>query len=126
MSVGEKFCTSATLSKPRLIVSGGRNAVTSTSMPTRSRTARWYSARLRRWNGRHPGFGFSAAAASILFSSVSMNDWTTAASGRLAFGGGIMPVRSLRIIFSATSPCSSIVAASKLARVRPPALPRSL
>src|SRR6185436_3770296 len=39
---------------------------------------------------------------------------------------GIMPVRSLRIIFSATSPCSSIFAASNAASVRPPALPRSL
>ena len=33
----------------------------------------------------------------------------TSASGRRAPDGGIMPARSLRIIFSATSPCWSIV-----------------
>ena len=43
------------LSKPLLTVSGGRNELTSTSKPSRSRTARAYSARLSRWNGRQPG-----------------------------------------------------------------------
>src|SRR5437773_6377788 len=108
------------------MVSGGRNAVTSTSIPTRSRTACWYSARLSRWNGRQPGFGLSAAAASIFVSSESTNDLMTAGSGRFAFGGGIMPARSLRIIFSATSGCCSTFAVSKPASVSPPALPRSL
>ena len=37
-----------------------------------------------------------------------------------------MPARSLRIIFSVSSPFSSIFAASKLATTDPPALPRSL
>ena len=73
MSTGENVCTSATLSKPWLIVSGGRNALTSTSMPMRSRTARAYSARFSRWNGRQPGFGRAAAAASILVSRVAAN-----------------------------------------------------
>ncbi len=48
------------------------------------------------------------------------------ASGRLAPAGGIMPTRSLRIIFSATAPLSAARAASKEASVRPPAFPRSL
>jgi hypothetical protein len=38
-------------------------------------------------------------------SSAFTNAPVVAASGRRAFGGGIMPVRSLRIIFSATSGC---------------------
>ena len=68
-------------------------------------TARAYSARFSRWNGRQPGFGLSAAAASIRVSSASTNAGCVAASGRRAPGGGIMPARSLRIIFSATSAC---------------------
>ena len=39
--------------------------------------------------------------------------WITAGSGRRAPGGGIMPARSFRIIFSVSSPFSSIFAASK-------------
>src|SRR5215204_4329717 len=50
----------------------------------------------------------------------------TAASGRRAPAGGIMPDRSLRIIFSVSSPLSSSLAASKAANEMPPALPRSL
>ena len=57
----EASATSATLSKPWLIVSGGRYVETSTSTLSRSRTAFAYSARFRRWNGREPGFGLSAA-----------------------------------------------------------------
>src|SRR4051794_24275155 len=37
-----------------------------------------------------------------------------------------MPARSLRIIFSATSPCCGAVVASNDASESPPALPRSL
>jgi hypothetical protein len=81
---------------------------------------------LSRWNGRQPGFGFSAAAASIFVSRASTNALMVAASGRFALGGGIMPARSLRIIFSATSACCSAFAASKPASTSPPALPRSL
>ena len=40
--------------------------------------------------------------------------------------GGIMPARSLRIIFSATSGDSCAFIASKPASDSPPALPRSL
>src|SRR5476649_184864 len=102
------------------MVSGGRNAVTSTSMPSRSFTACWYSERFSRWNGRQPGFGLSAAAASIFVSSDSRNALVVTASGRRAPGGGIMPVRSLRIIFSATSGRCAIVAASKPASTSSP------
>ena len=49
-----------------------------------------------------------------------------AASGRRAPGGGIMPARSLRIIFSATSGCSAIFAASKPASTSSPAFMLSL
>src|SRR5262245_16418603 len=114
------------LSKPLLSVSGGRNEFTSTSMPSRSRTARAYSARFSRWNGRHPGLGFNAAALAIRDSNESTSARTAAASGCRAVGGGIMPARSFRIIFSAVSAFASIFAASKPARTSPPALPRSL
>ncbi len=49
-----------------------------------------------------------------------------AGSGRAAPAGGIIPARSFLIIFSATSPFSTCLAASNWASVRPPALPRSL
>ena len=45
------------MSKPWLMVSGGSSALTSTSSASRSLTARAYSTRLSRWNGRRPGFG---------------------------------------------------------------------
>ena len=48
------------------------------------------------------------------------------ASGRLAPAGGIIPARSLRIIFSTTSGCSCAFIALKLASDSPPALARSL
>jgi hypothetical protein len=106
------------------MVSGGRNVVTSTSTFSRSRTAFWYSARLSRWNGREPGFGLSAAWRSIRDSNDDTSAAITAGSGFLAPGGGIMPARSLRIIFSVTSPFSSSLAASKDCSVSP--LTRSL
>src|SRR4051794_25996398 len=89
-------------------------------MPSRSFTAAWYSARFSRWNGRQPGFGFSVEAASIFASSVSTNALIVAASGRRAPGGGIMPARSLRIIFSVTSACSVTLLASNPASTRSP------
>src|SRR5581483_7023916 len=48
------------------------------------------------------------------------------ASGRRACGGGIMPARSLRIIFSATSAWSTTFDASKLASDKSPDFIRSL
>ena len=48
------------------------------------------------------------------------------ASGRLAPAGGIIPARSLRIIFSTISGCSWAFIAVKPASDSPPALPRSL
>jgi hypothetical protein len=81
---------------------------------------------LRRWKGRQPGFGDSAAAASSLVSSASTNALIVAASGRRAPGGGIMPARSFRIIFSPTSAWSVTLAASNEARESSPACPFSL
>ncbi len=66
------------------------------------------------------------ATRSIRDSKEATIDWITAGSGRRAVAGGIMPLRSLRIIFSVSSPFSSILAASKLTSDRPPALLRSL
>jgi hypothetical protein len=107
------------LSKLWLIVSGGSSAETSTSIASKSRIARAYSARLRRWNGRQPGSGLVAAASSIRVSSAatraSMVDW----SGRLIPAGGIWPARSLRIIFSVTSAVVCARAASNAASVSP-------
>src|SRR5579871_4180225 len=51
---------------------------------------------------------------------------SAAASGRRAPGGGIMPARSLRIIFSPTSACAGASSIAKLASDRPPAFPFSL
>ena len=90
------------------------------------RSPRAYSARLRRWNGRRPGFGRSAAARSIRVSIDDANAVSVASSGRFAPAGGIMPARSLRIIFSATSGCCSIVGRVERRERKPPALPRSL
>ena len=50
------------------MVSAGRNAVTSTSMPSRSSIACRYSARVSRWKGRWPGLGALAASRSMLVS----------------------------------------------------------
>ncbi len=49
-----------------------------------------------------------------------------AASGRFAPAGGIMPARSLRMIFSTTSGCSCARIALNPASERPPAFARSL
>ena len=88
------------LSKPSLIVSGGRYADTSTSMASRSRTARAYSARFNRCDGREPGLGWRAAARSMRVSNPSIREAMADGSGRLAPAGGIMPALSFRIIFS--------------------------
>jgi hypothetical protein len=111
------------LSKLWLIVSGGRNAATSTVMPRRSLIDAAYSARLSRWNVRRPGFGRVTAAASIRVSSAEASAVTTAGSGRSAPAGGIMPARSLRIIFSATSAVWSARAGSNVSSTRPPFAP---
>jgi hypothetical protein len=62
----------------------------------------------------------------MVFSKDAANAWMAAGSGRFAFAGGIMPARSLRIIFSTTGVCSRRLAASNDASDSPPALPRSL
>ena len=108
------------------MVSGGSSADTSTSMPSSPSIAAAYSARLKRWKGRRPGFGRTAATRSIRVSIDEANAVSVASSGRLAPAGGIMPARSLRIIFSASSGCCSIADASNAANDKPPAFPRSL
>ena len=55
-----------------------------------------------------------------------MSPLIAAASGFFAPGGGIMPARSLRIIFSTIAGFSCAFIASQPASERPPALPRSL
>ena len=65
ISVGENICESATLSNPALIVSAGSRPETSMSSASRSCTARWYSARFRRWNTRPPGRLASAARSTV-------------------------------------------------------------
>jgi hypothetical protein len=107
MSVGDIVCTSATLSKPWLTVSGGRKAVMSTSSARSSRTERAYSARLSLWKVRPPGFGFFAATSTMRSSSVRARSAISAGSGCGAKEGGIMPARSFRIIFSAMGAFSS-------------------
>ena len=96
------------------------------SRSSRSRTECAYSARFNRWNGRRPGLGWIAAAASTFASSEVANCDSTASSGRRMPGGGIMPRRSLWMIFSATSAFCSACAASKVTSDSPPALPFSL
>ncbi len=59
-------------------------------------------------------------------SSAEVSASIVAASGRREPAGGIMPARSLRIIFSMTSGCSWAFIALKSASTRPPALPRAL
>jgi hypothetical protein len=76
--------TSAMLSKLWLTVSGGRNALTSMSRPRMSWTSCAYSARLRRWNVRCPGFACACGAASSLLSRVVGNAWLAGCAGRSA------------------------------------------
>ena len=66
------------------------------------------------------------AALSSRVSSEVTSALTASASGFLAVGGGIIPARSLRIIFSAVSAFCSAFEASNPASTRPPAFPRSL
>ena len=89
------------MSKPWLMESGGSSPLTSMSSASRSFTARAYSTRLSRWNGRRPGLGVTGAAVSMRVSSAAASASSVCSSGRRAPGGGIMPARSLRIIFSA-------------------------
>ena len=114
------------LSKLALIWSFGSHFPASTSSPRRSRIARSYSGRLSRWKVRPPGFGFSTAARSTMSSSVSTSSSSSSSGGRRTPGGGIMPARSLRIIFSAVSASVSATSTSKDSRVRLPASRRLL
>ena len=59
-------------------------------------------------------------------SSAPTNCLRTAGAGRFAPLGGIMPARSLWIIFSVTSRCCDAALVSQPASDNPPALPRSL
>ncbi len=76
---------------------------------------RAYSARLRRWKVRPPGFGLAAAAASIFVSSVVASASRISAGGLLAPLGGIIPARSLWMIFSASSAFAGSAPTSKSA-----------
>ena len=80
------------------------------STPSMSLIARPYSARLRRWNGRDPGLGLTSAARSIRDSSATASALICSGSGRRALAGGIMPARSLRIIFSVVMTWSGFAA----------------
>ena len=125
-SVADRVCASAMLSKLALTGSSGSQSPASTSRSSRSWMACAYSARLRRWKGRLPGSGASAAAASRRRSRVSARFSNAAASGRRGPGGGIMPARSLRTIRSATSACSTASRTSNRSRDRLPRSVRSL
>ncbi len=92
-------------------------------MPSRSFTADAYSAWLSRWNVRVPGSGFFSQASSSVDSSSRTTSSSTEASGRRTPAGGIIPARSFRIIRSATSAFSGLLAtlaASKVSRTRSP------
>ena len=108
------------------MLSGGRNGVTSTFKSSRSRTARWYSARLSRWKGRDPGSKLPSTAESTRISRSLTSAASAASSGRRAPAGGIIPARNLRIIFSVTSVWLLAFDTSKSTSESPPALPRSL
>jgi hypothetical protein len=54
----------------------------------------------------------TSAARSTVASSVVVNCVRIGASGRFAPAGGIIPARSLRIIFSVVSACSAALATS--------------
>ena len=60
------------------------------------------------------------------FRRAALNDSRTAAGGLGAFSGGIMPVRSLRTIFSHASGCPSTFAGSRPSSERPPLFTRVL
>ena len=126
MSAGENCWPSTTLSKPLTMVSAGSSAVTSTSRLNSSLTARAYSARFSRWKVRPPGCGERVAAASICCSNATAMSMSPVPSGRLDPAGGIMPTRSLRMIFSARPGSAVSRDASNDASDSPPALPRSL
>ena len=87
----------------------------------RDRAARGSSARTRRDSGAGTSGGRDSGAAPPRCRAASRAppraSSTLRASGRRAPGGGIMPARSLRIIFSATSACCSTCATSKPARL---------
>ena len=123
--VVEGVWTSEMLSKLLLTVSVGRNLSGSTVMSSNVFMERAYSARFSRWNVRRPGLGFAYATASILVSRASTSARSVSALGRRAPGGGIIAVRSFRIIFSAISPFCSGDATSNSANVKFPCCRRS-
>ena len=106
---GETNNRSAMLSKPLLTLSAGSSneksiSFGSASSASRSRTAFWYSVRLKRCSsGSVPGFGFAAAERSSSLSRNVATESYVALSGRGAPGGGIVAERSLRMTFSQTS-----------------------
>ena len=118
ITVAEGICTSAMLSKLALLVSSGRKVATSMSIPSRSLTAAAYSARLRRWKVLRPGFGSLAAIRSMVVSSSVTIAARSSGSGRGIPEGGIMPARSLRIIFSIVGRRWAASAMSKPSRTR--------
>src|ERR1043166_7652376 len=96
-------------------------------MGRRAGPAFWYAWRLRRWTGAGwEGWGEAAASRSIEVSKYVASALTVAASGRWAFGGGMAPVRSLRMTFSQTSACADGAVRSTPASDRPPVFRRSL
>jgi len=64
---------------------------------------RSYSARFNRWNVREPGLGRATAERSRFFSSAIASCVSVSPPGRGVPGGGIIPARSLPIIFSAVA-----------------------
>ena len=85
--------------------------------------ARSYSARLSLWNDLTPGLGSRMAAASTVSSRVVASMVSSSPSGRGMPGGGIIPARSLRMIFSAVSACAAAAVTSNSSSER---LPRSV
>jgi hypothetical protein len=81
---------------------------------------------LRRCNATRPGFGWAAAASSSERSSHDTIASTLAWSGRRTPGGGIMPPRSLRTVFSQMSACSASFARSIVSKVNPAVFARWL
>ncbi len=125
--VADGICTSAMLSKLALLVSSGSHESAEMVSPSTSWMLRSYSARLRRWNVRRPGLGARNAFASIRRSRVVISTSSVSPPGRDRPGGGIIPVRNLPIIFSATSgDVEPTVSRSKPASDRLPSLRVSL
>ncbi len=101
-SVGESVPAVA-LSNPWTDSSGGSSDAASMSISRRSRTAFWYSMRVRRRIvSVRPGSGRARAAASSAVSRPESVSAYSPSSGRFFPGGGICRVRSRRTTFSHT------------------------